>query len=222
MIILEGMTKFVSLNGDARVMFDNVNMKIPTNRRIALLGQSDDQKKLLVDLLSGMVMPTAGRIVRLVHVSFPVGYAGGYSPDLSVRLNIAHIARLYGVDVKTVVSFVERFGGLGDDFDKPYEELSRETKRRLAQVVVYSVPFDFYLLQHDVMRGRKVHRDVPYDLFAARSRIAGMLIPTQSLSFAREFCDMAILIDGAQLYSYEDVQEGIAVFEQTCLAAMTQ
>src|SRR6185503_18714854 len=109
-------------------------------------------RMVVIDMLAGIVLPTYGRIVRDCRVSYPVGFLGGCSPEISVRLNVAHIAKLYDVDPRTLVEFVERAAEIGLPFEKPFAELPNNLKRQLGLILSFAIPFDVYLLRNDISR----------------------------------------------------------------------
>src|SRR4051812_30962794 len=109
MIIFDRVEKILGGNGPRRrAVLADVSLRIPSNRRIAVLSPSAKDKRIFMKLLAGIEFPTSGTIVRNARVSFPVGKIGGFSRDLSVRGNVAHVARLYGADVDEVVDFVKK------------------------------------------------------------------------------------------------------------------
>jgi capsular polysaccharide transport system ATP-binding protein len=195
-------------------------VQIPSDRRIALLGPSDKDNQILIDILAGGLMPTAGRVIRKAAVSFPVGRLPGLSSDLTVRVNVAHVARLYGADVRQLLNFVERVLGIGQAFDKPYSEMPSSMRRPLAQVVALGLPFDTYLLADDSLsrgkasrRGRKNDSSSRQkDIFEARWQTAGMIVPTQDLEFARGHCELGLLLREGRLKLIEDLEAFAARF----------
>jgi len=222
MIVFENVTKTLTRHGQKRQLLLSTNLKIPTDRHIALLTSSSKETSILIELMAGLTTPNTGRIVRTCRVSFPVGYIGGFDPDLPVRVNVAHVARLYGVNVKSTVDFVSQVSGIAQNFDKPFRHLPGPERRNLAHILAYSIPFDFYLHEDDVTRRRK--RAKPGDkiaaLFEARSRTAGMLIPVRSFKASQGICDMGIIMHGGNLLLFDELEQ--AHLESTRLGLFTK
>jgi capsular polysaccharide transport system ATP-binding protein len=201
------------MRAEVRTVISSASLAIPSDRRIALLGPSDEDKKVLINLLGGVVLPRKGRILKKAKVSFPVGYLGGFTVDFSPRKNVAHLARLYDADVETVVDFVENTTVLGPAFDKPYKLLTGPQRRQLGRVVGYSIPFDVYVLTEEIVNGRNKENDISYHLFQARSRTAGMIIPTQNPKFAREHCEMGLVLNDGDLRFFDSIENAIAAMQ---------
>jgi capsular polysaccharide transport system ATP-binding protein len=197
-----------------RVVLSPTNLVIPSDRRIALLGHSSDDNRLLIDLLGGLMMPRAGRIVRMARVSFPVGHLGGFEKKLSVRLNVAHLAGIYDADARTVIEFVERVAGIGSAFDKPFDVLPGTMRKLLGRVVAYAIPFDVYVLADGISRSRKGRGDVTRELFEARARTAGMIIPTRDPQAAREHCEMGLVLNHGELVLHDDIEKALAASQR--------
>ena len=94
MVTLENVTKIVK-RGTRPKILDSVSVTLPTDRRVAVLGHDEAAKSTLIRMLAGIALPTKGRVIRRAKLSFPVGYVGGLSGDLSVRQNAAHVAKVY-------------------------------------------------------------------------------------------------------------------------------
>jgi capsular polysaccharide transport system ATP-binding protein len=209
MIILDDVTSA----GRGGAALEAVNIAFPSDRRIALLGPSDQEKQLLIEVLAGVLLPTKGRIVRNARLSFPVGQLPGFNKDLTLRVNIAHVARLYGADVRGTLDIVEDAFGRAEFFDRPYANLPRERRQSLFEVVAFA-PFDTYLLtdqrQHPAIVNRagnnRENTPVFEALFAHRLRTAGFIVPTNDLGFAREHCDIAIHLGQGRLELVEDME----------------
>jgi capsular polysaccharide transport system ATP-binding protein len=211
MIFLDGVTAGSDAKNLGVPVLRAVDLIIPSDRRIALVGATRDETRTLFNLLSGAKYPAEGQIVRKVSVSFPVGYAGGFLKNLSVRTNVAHLARIYGADIKTTVEFVARSSRLQQAFDKPYGDLPKKLQRRLAAIVAYTIPFDVYLLTQNDVRGKLNRGNVALHLFTQRHVSAGMIISTGDSDFAAKYCDMAMVLNEQKLSLYESINEAFQV-----------
>ena len=212
MIILEGVRKILGAGGDRRPIIAGADMQIPTDWHIALLGPSREDKNILINILAGIILPTVGHIVRNARVSFPVGYLGGFARRSSVRVNVSHVARLYGADVFVVTDFVEKIADMGSSFNDPYEKLSRKAKKEIAKILAYSIPFDTYLLgEGPGAPGKKGFKTKSYALFEARAKTSGMIIATEDPEVALKHCDMALILRRGSLRLFDDVEQALSI-----------
>jgi capsular polysaccharide transport system ATP-binding protein len=144
-------------------------------------------------------------------VSFPVGELIGFDADLSVRSNVAHVARLYGADVKTTVAFVERVAKLGPAFDKRSRELTGTARTELGQILTYSIPFDLYLLNREAASPKNL-QNAAFALLEARiAQSAGMIVAVGQPAFARDRCEMGLVLHDGQLMAFAEVEQALSV-----------
>ncbi len=200
----------------------NVSVEIPTNRRIAVFGLDEANKQVLVRLLAGNMLPTSGDIIRKARLSFPLGHTGGFWPELSVRENVEYVARLYGADVPAVVRFVREVAKIGSEFERSYALTSRRSRALINMVLLYSIPFDAYLIDQSVARGDGYYKQISIALFEARIKTSGIIFTTRDTSAARMYCDMAAILHNGRLTLFDELERGIHVINQIKAAAPTQ
>jgi capsular polysaccharide transport system ATP-binding protein len=202
MIILDKVTKG---SGTAKGSWGPLSLAIPTNRSIALLGPSEMQKQYLIDVIGGSRLPDQGAVIRKVRVSFPVGRLPGFDRTITIRRNVEHIARLYGANIEDTVAVVRHVVAMGDRFDALPGRSEKLDTRVLGEAVAFAIPFDFYVLVSDRIQPGAL----TWELFQARQRTSGMLIPTADPEFAIENCDMAIVLYQSDLALFEHVSQAL-------------
>jgi capsular polysaccharide transport system ATP-binding protein len=207
MIILDKVIKTVRRAHHRQRVLVETTMIIPTDRRIALLGSSEEDKRILIDILAGLLIVDSGVIIRKARLSFPVGTLPGFDKRLSLRRNVEHFAYLYSANVRDAVELVRQIVDLGRRFEtSTLMQLQKEEIKRLRVALPLSLPFDSYLFTADNLGpGHEC-----WELFCARHRSAGMIIPIFNEAFAREYCDAAMVLSDGKLLSFETVDQGLA------------
>ena len=112
MILLENLTKTYRLKGRRTVVADRLNAVFPTGAAVGLLGRNGAGKTTLLKMIAGTIRPTSGRILSDGTISWPVGFAGSFHPELTGAQNVRFVARIYGVDSDKLVEYVEDFAAL--------------------------------------------------------------------------------------------------------------
>lgn len=148
-----------------KTVFDGVSIELPTHRRMAVLGGQETGKTTLVALLAGVIDPTAGRIERFAHLSFPAGYSRAFRMSNSVRQNVMFAARIYDADPEQVVDFVAGLLGLDALLDRPMRDLSVPQRLQVAFALTYALPFDCYLFDNIIGPGDPASRDLWRQLY---------------------------------------------------------
>lgn len=217
MISLHNVTKRILLHGKDREVLSGVSLTIPTDRRIALLKPNEHDKLVFLHLLAGIILPTRGRIVRKARVSFPVGYLGGFSPELSVRHNIMHVARLYRVNAAELLAFVEQVGEFSMLLDQRFQHLPGPLKNQLGLIIAYGIPFDVYLLPRE--RGRAKGNPADFQqtamaLHEMRARTCGMIVVVNNPNLARNQYDGALILHRGRLHYFDDMEAALSLLSK--------
>jgi len=211
MIQFINLTKTFTMDRVSKTVAKNVNLTIPSRTSVALLGRNGAGKSTLLKMIAGTQSPTAGEIRITGSVSWPVGFAGSFHPDLSGAQNCRYVARLYGVDSDELVAFTADFSELGKHFNLPIRTYSSGMTSRLAFGVSMGISFDTYLVDEVTAVGDASFRKKSNDLFLERMRSSGSIVVNHSVGVIRQLCNAAIVLEDGELSYFEDIEEAIAV-----------
>ena len=217
MIRFESVTKVFALHGRRKVVADNINLTFPTGAVVALLGRNGAGKSTLLRMIAGTQDPTLGRIVSTGTISWPVGFAGSFHPELTGAQNTRFVARIYCVDTDELVDFVEDFAGLGQHFRQPFRTYSSGMRSRLAFGVSMGIGFDTYLVDEVTAVGDAAFRVRSTELFKDRMKSAGAVMVSHSMVQVRQTCDVGAVLENGKLIYYEDLEAAIAHHEHNML-----
>ncbi|MEM1148254.1 MAG: ABC transporter ATP-binding protein [Pseudomonadota bacterium] len=218
MIELSRLGKEFYLAGVRRVLFSDLNLRIPSRTSVALLGRNGSGKTTLLRIVAGTMEATRGEVRSDGTISWPVGFAGSFHPDLTGAQNARFVARIYGVDSDQLVAFVEDFAGLGRHFNLPFRSYSSGMRSRLAFGVSMGIPFDTYLVDEVTSVGDGAFRARSAAVFEARMADAGAIVVSHSMPMLRDFCQAGIVLDKGQLTYHSDIDDAIS-HHRACLHA---
>lgn len=200
-------------------MVENLTAVFPSRKSIALMGRNGAGKSTLLRLISGTLTPTSGRVLSTGSISYPVGFAGSFHPQLSGVQNTRFVARIYGVDTDELVEYVRDFAELGRHFYMPIKTYSSGMKSRLSFGISMGVPFDTYLVDEVTSVGDAAFRAKSVAVFEDRRSKAGAIVVTHSPAMVRGMCDMGAVLENGQLHFYEDLEEAIAHHDRNMLGS---
>ncbi|GAA4226829.1 ABC transporter ATP-binding protein [Sagittula sp. NFXS13] len=209
MIRFENLTKEYVTDGKVKTVVRDLSLTVPTGRSVGLLGRNGAGKSTLLRMVSGATKPTSGRVVTTGNVSWPVGFAGSFHPDLTGLQNCRFIARIYGVDTDELAAFVEEFANLGMSFRLPFRTYSSGMRSRLAFGISMGIQFDLYLVDEITAVGDAAFRERSDKLFKARLRNAGAMVCSHAIPQIRLLCDCGIVLDEGYGYYYEYLEDAI-------------
>lgn len=214
MIICSDITKSYSHGGRHKQVLNGVNLAIDRGDRVGLLGRNGAGKSTLIKLIGGVELPTSGRIIRNMSVSWPLGFAGGFQGSLTGLDNARFIARIYQREYVDIRRFVEDFTELGKQLNMPVKTYSSGMRARLAFALSLAIEFDCYLIDEIILVGdqsfqRKCHAEM-FDKRKDRS----IILASHSPDFVKEMCNKAVLIENGEAVVYDDVNLALEIYSQ--------
>lgn len=209
MIQFDHLTKVFSLDGRGKTVADDICLTVPSGVSVALLGRNGAGKSTLLQMIAGTTDPTSGRIKSNGSISWPVGFAGSFHPELTGAQNTRFLARVYGVDTDELIDFVQDFSDLGAHFHFPFRTYSSGMKSRLGFGISMGIQFDTYLVDEVTAVGDAAFRAKSASVFKDRMEQSGAIVVTHAMAQVRDLCAAAAVLENGKLYYYEDVEEGI-------------
>ncbi|MDF1726207.1 MAG: ABC transporter ATP-binding protein [Sulfitobacter sp.] len=214
MIQLDRICKSFATPWGRKTIAADLSAVFPTGVSVALLGRNGAGKSTLLKLIAGTIQPDRGRILSSGSISYPVGFAGSFHPDLTGVQNVRFVGRLYGVETDELVDFVEDFAELGAHFRMPFRTYSAGMKARLSFGVSMGIPFDTYLVDEVTSVGDGAFRDKSVQVFDARRERAGAIVVTHSPPMVRRICSQAAVLEAGRLHFYEDIEAALGHHER--------
>ena len=209
MIVLRKLCKTYSLFGEHKLVADNINAVFPSGVSVALLGRNGAGKSTLLRMIAGTSDPTSGEVLSTGSVSFPVGFAGSFHPDMSGAQNTRFVARIYGADTDAMMAYVEEFAELGVHFQLPVRSYSSGMRSRLSFGVSMALNFDTYLIDEITAVGDAGFQKKSRAVFKERMADAGAIFVSHSIGKVRDMCQAGAVLEAGKLSYYDDVEEAI-------------
>ncbi|MBN7787208.1 ABC transporter ATP-binding protein [Ponticoccus gilvus] len=209
MIELRNLTKTFTVEGQRTVVVNRVNAVFPTGVSVGLLGRNGAGKSTLLKIIAGTMNPTSGRVISDGTVSWPVGFAGSFHPELTGAQNTRFIARVYGVDTDALVEFVEDFAELGVHFHQPFGTYSSGMRSRLAFGVSMGIRFDTYLVDEVTSVGDASFKEKSSSIFKRRMQESGAIVVSHSMAMMENLCDMGMVLENGNLVVHDTIQDAI-------------
>jgi capsular polysaccharide transport system ATP-binding protein len=202
-----GLKQRFLLNGRPRVLFEDLSFDLARGGRLAILGRNGQGKSTLIKILGGVHAPTAGNVHWDLPSSWPLGFAGGFQGALTGMDNILFISRIYRKPTAEIIRRTEDFAELGQALTQPVRQYSTGMRARLAFGLSIAIDFDCYLIDEVIAVGdASFQRKCEHELFGKKGDRA-FIVATHDLTFVREKCERALVIEAGRATMYEDVNE---------------
>jgi capsular polysaccharide transport system ATP-binding protein len=212
-IRLENVCKTYGTRLGRRLVLDHVNLVLERGRHIGILGRNGAGKSTLIRLLSGAEMPTRGRIHRGMTVSWPLAFTGAFAPHLTGLDNLKFVCRVYGVDWRPLVPFVEEFTELGIYLREPVLNYSVGMTMRLAFALSMAIEFDCFLIDEGLSVGDSRFGDRCHvELFQKRKDRSFILV-SHDPNVIRAYCERAAVLHEGRLLDFPSVETAFDFYE---------
>jgi capsular polysaccharide transport system ATP-binding protein len=213
MISIEAVRKTYRTRLGARTILDGVNLRLERGRNIGILGRNGAGKSTLIRILAGAERPTSGRIVRGMSISWPLAFGGAFQPHLTGLDNLKFVCRIYGVDYREKVQFVEDFTELGVYFREPVSHYSMGMSTRLAFALSMAVEFDCFLIDETMAVGdSRFHERCHNELFVKRKDRAFILV-SHDPNEIRRHCESACVLHHGKIHNFANIDAAYAFYE---------
>ena len=113
MLRIERVSKVYRTRQGPHQVLDDITFELDRGGHLGILGRNGAGKSTLIRLIAGAERPTSGAIRRGMSVSWPLAFGGAFQSHLTGLDNLKFVCRVYGVDYRPLVAFVEEFTELG-------------------------------------------------------------------------------------------------------------
>ncbi len=214
MIRLVDLCKTYHVSGVPKIVADNINAEFPTGMSVALLGRNGAGKSSLLRMIAGTMDPSSGQVLSTGSISWPVGFAGSFHPELTGAQNTRFIARIYGADTGDLIEFVRDFSELGKHFYLPFRTYSSGMRSRLAFGISMGIRFDTYLVDEVTSVGDAAFREKSEAFFLDRMQQSGAVVASHSMPLLRRICQAGAVLENGRLIWFDDIEGAIAAHQE--------
>ncbi|WP_137680640.1 ABC transporter ATP-binding protein [Aurantiacibacter suaedae] len=210
MIRLTDVHKFYPIRTGKVEVLKGINLTVNRGEKVGILGGNGAGKSTMIRVISGIERPSSGTVEESMRISWPLAFGGAFQGSLTGLDNVRFISRIYGVDYKDVIDFVEDFSQLGRYLREPVKVYSSGMKARLAFAVSMMIEFDCYLIDEIVAVGdARFQERCEEELFGKRADRAIVIVSHQP-TYLRSHCERASVLEQGRLTHFDDIDDALA------------
>jgi capsular polysaccharide transport system ATP-binding protein len=214
MITLAGIRKSYPTRSGPHTVLDGIDLTIRPGEKIGILGRNGAGKSTLIRILSGAERPTGGQVIRNMSLSWPLAFGGAFQGSLTGMDNLKFICRVYGVDHRDKIDYVQDFAELGKYFREPVKNYSSGMRSRLAFAISMAVDFDCFLIDEIISVGdARFHAKCQIELFEKRKNRA-FVIASHEAHNIREHCNCAGVLHASKMHMFDDIDTAYAFYQE--------
>ena len=211
-ITVNKLAKHYETHVGLRKVLDGISFSIGEGEKIAVLGRNGSGKSTLVKLLAGVEQPTSGSVERNLFMSWPLAFSGGVDGGMTGAASARFIARLYGLDERYVIEFVNDFAELGRQIYIPIQAYSSGMRMRLMFALTLAVDFDCFLIDEVIAVGdQRFHKKCFDALFVQRAHCA-MVLVSHDVGIIKQFCNKALVLKAGRGKVYDDLDFALDIY----------
>ena len=189
----------------------DVTFSLEKGDMMGIIGTNGAGKSTLLKAISGIMIPTEGKVRTRGTIAALLELTSGFDGDLTVRENTYLRGALLGYTRKFMDDMYEQiieFAELQDFQDRPFKQLSSGMKSRLAFSIACLVNPDIIILDEVLSVGDGAFRKKSYDKMQEilKSGVTGILV-SHSVGQVRDMCNKILWLDhGKQIAFGSDVK----------------
>lgn len=218
MIYFDKLSKYFLTKKGHHYVFKNVNLCLPTDKNIAVLGPNGVGKSTLIKLMGGADNPSKGHIHSPLNISWPLGLQGGLQGSMTARENVRFVARIHGYkNTAPIENKVEDFAEIGKYFDEPVKSYSSGMRSRITFGLTMAFDFDFDILLIDELSavGDANFKQKSEALLAEKYAQTKLIMVNHSISELKQHCQAGLVIKHQNLLYFDKLTDAIKEYQST-------
>lgn len=209
MIALDNVTRLQRSESATLLLLTEVSEHFGRDERVGILATPGTGKSSIARMLSGIEKPDSGHIYREGKTSWPIGFAGGFHPELTALQNITFLANLVGQDPLESIAFCTEFADLGDSMNKKLKAFSSLERAMMSYAFSLSVPCDMYIADEVIGQGDTDMRARCSAMLDQRLEKAGLIFLSKNPSQLQKHCTRFLVLIESKLVPCESLDIGI-------------
>ena len=179
----------------------NINLRVEKGEVFALLGPNGSGKSTLLQIISGILQPTTGRVLRSGRVAALLELGAGFNPEFTGRENVFLNSEIMGLshrETQQIFPRIEAFAEIGRFIDRPVKEYSTGMYVRLAFSAAIHVDPEILIVDEALAVGDAIFASRCIQKFEElRQRKVTILLVSHDLGLVKRLADRAaFMLDG--------------------------
>lgn len=213
MLHFDSVSKSYKAKKIEKKILTDFSFHFPSNRNVGIMGKNGVGKSTMMRLIAGTEPPDRGHVYRDINVSWPLGFSGGFNGSMTGLENIRFVSRIYGQDVKRIISYVTEFSELGPSLRLPIKTYSSGMKARLAFGLSMAIDFDVYLIDEITAVGDEDFKKKSKSVFQDKLVKSQIIMISHSASTIKQYCDCGLLLEGHQIRYFDNVDDLLVAYQ---------
>jgi ABC-2 type transport system ATP-binding protein len=194
----------------------DVSFEVKEGSTLGLIGRNGSGKSTLLKIISGVLTPSSGQVIRPVSTAALLELGAGFQPEMTGRENIFLNSSILGrskKDTSLVIDEIIDFSGIRDFIDTPVKFYSSGMYARLGFAIAIHTDPELLLVDEILAVG-----DAPFQkkcldkIKEMQNEGRTIILVTHDSNTVQTFCDSAVLLDHGKLISQGNPVEVVTTY----------
>ena len=194
----------------------DVSFEVKEGSTLGLIGRNGSGKSTLLKIISGVLTPSSGQVIRPVSTAALLELGAGFQPDMTGRENIYLNSSILGrsrKDTSLVIDEIIDFSGISDFIDTPVKFYSSGMYARLGFAIAIHTDPELLLVDEILAVG-----DAPFQkkcldkIKEMQNEGRTIILVTHDSNTVQTFCDSAVLLDHGKLITQGNPVEVVTTY----------
>ena len=176
----------------------NVTFRVEKGEVLSLIGPNGSGKSTLLQIVSGILQPTSGRVLKQGRVAALLELGAGFNPEFTGRENVYLSGEIMGLTRREVAAAfpkIEQFAGIGEFIDRPVKEYSTGMYVRLAFSTAIHIEPEILIVDEALAVGDAIFANRCVAKFEElKTRGVTVLFVSHDLGLVKRLSDRAIFM----------------------------
>jgi ABC-2 type transport system ATP-binding protein len=189
----------------------DVSFSVKEGSTLGLLGRNGSGKSTLLKIISGVLTPTTGQVIRPVATAALLELGAGFQPDMTGRENIYLNSSILGrtkKDTELVIDDIIDFSGIKEFIDTPVKFYSSGMYARLGFAIAIHTDPELLLVDEVLAVGDEPFQKKCLDrIKLMQNEGRSIVLVTHSTETVKQFCDHAVALDHGKILAQGNTEE---------------
>ena len=204
--LIESLSPATSHRGDDFWALRDVSLSVERGEVLGIVGPNGSGKSTLLSIVSGILEPTTGEVVRHGRVAALLELGAGFNPEFSGRENVYLNGEILGIsrrEMTTNFPHIEKFADIGGFIDRPVKEYSSGMYVRLAFSTAIHVDPEILIVDEALAVGDAIFANRCVKKFEElKQRKVTVLFVSHDLGLVKRLSDRAALLVQGRVMTY--------------------
>ncbi|XEC95259.1 polysaccharide ABC transporter ATP-binding protein [Paenibacillus tarimensis] len=194
---------------------ENINFHIDKGETLGIIGANGAGKSTLLKIISGVMVPTCGKVEINGTVGGLIELGAGFHSELTGRENIYINGSILGLKEKEISERIDQiinFSGLNSFIDTPIKKYSSGMKVRLGFAIAITIDTDIVLMDEVLSVGDAAFRKRAMHVLETYMKEKAIIFVSHNMDQIKTVCDNCIVLQNGKIVYKGDPQSSVKYY----------